>query len=125
MSGELVVTGGPEVVKGFQEIERAIQDLSEVSRQTLGPLIPEVRARSPVRTGLLASSWSLVVDKESGSIESGLRYAGPMEFGVPEREIAPARMVRSTLESNEQRILAGYSEAIATSAARAGFRVER
>ena len=125
MSGELVVTGQAEVAAGFAELERSLDDLSEVNRRVLGPLIPEVRARTPIRTGALAMSWSLATDKESGSIESGLRYAGPIEFGVPSRGIEAQRMVRDTIESNERAIVQGYEDAIADRARAAGFEVDR
>jgi hypothetical protein len=124
VSGELVVEGREEVVAGFQELERFIGDLTETHRRVLGPLIPEVAARTPIRTGRLASSWRLEASSTAGSIESGLVYAGPIEFGSSSRGIEPERMVRDTLDSNERDILAGYERAIADKARSIGFRVD-
>jgi hypothetical protein len=120
----IVVTGTEEVVRGFDELERFVGDLTETHRRVLGPLIPEVRARTPVKSGRLASSWSLEASATAGSIESGLVYAGPIEFGSSSRGIEPVAMVRSTLSSNERAIEEGYEKAILDRARTIGFRVD-
>lgn len=119
------VEGREEVAAGFDELRHDLADLSAVHREVLGPLIPEVAAASPVRTGELRSSWELRVDRDSGSIESGLRYAGPLEFGVPSRGIEAVAMVRSTLRSNESELNAGYAKGITDRARAIGFEVDR
>ena len=124
MSG-FPVEGREEVAAGFEELRGELRDLSAVHREVLAPLIPEVAARTPVRTGELRSSWSLVVDRDSGSIESGLQYAGPLEFGVPSRGIEAVAMVRSAIRSNESELNAGYSKAITDRAKAIGFEVDR
>jgi hypothetical protein len=118
------VEGREEVAAGFDELRRSLDDLSAVHREVLGPLIPEVQSRTPVLTGELRSSFRLVVDRESGSVESGLRYAGPIEFGSVRRGIEPVAMVRSTIQDNAGAINAGYSSAITDRAARIGFKVD-
>jgi predicted fused transcriptional regulator/phosphomethylpyrimidine kinase len=122
-TGSFPVEGREEVAAGFDELRRSLGDMSETHREVLGPLIPEVRARTPVLTGALASSWILTVDKSSGSIESGLVYAGPLEFGSSSRGIEPVSMVRDTIRSNESAINEGYSKAIADKAKSIGFEV--
>jgi hypothetical protein len=125
MTDQLRVTGSEAVVGGFEEVQRAIADMTETHRRVLGPLIPLVAARTPTRTGALASSWSLSPSATAGSIESGLEYAGPIEFGSESRGIDGSHMVLETLSSNERQILEGYEDAIRDRAKAAGFRVER
>jgi hypothetical protein len=125
MTDQLRVTGTAEVVGGFEELERAVADMTDTHRRVLGPLIPLVAAATPRRTGALAMSWSLSPSEQAGSIESGLVYAGPIEFGSSSRGIEGAHMVLGTLESNERAIVDGYQEAIADRARAAGFRVDR
>ena len=124
MTGPLRVTGADQVVGGFEELERYVADMTEPNRRVLGPLVLEVAARTPVRTGALASSWSLTPSDQGGSIESGLEYAGPVEFGV-EGRFEGAHMVMGVLESRGDQIVDGYEEAIADRARAIGFRVQR
>jgi hypothetical protein len=117
------VEGREEVAAGFDKLRSSLGDMTETHRTVLSPLISEISARTPVLTGALASSWRLVPSRDAGSIESGLRYAGPIEFGSAARGIEPHRMVRDTLAANEATINAGYGDAIDARAKSIGFEV--
>jgi len=124
MTQPLKVRGADEVVAGFEDLERFVDDMTEPNRRVLGPLVLEVAGRTPIRTGSLASSWSLTPSAQGGSIESGLEYAGPVEFGV-EGRFEGAHMVLGVLESRGDQVVDGYEEAIADRARAIGFRVTR
>jgi hypothetical protein len=115
------VEGREEVAAGFGSLQRSLGDMTEIHRVALGPLIPDVRRRTPVRTGRLASSWSLEVSADAGSIESGLVYAGPLEYGSRARGIEPVRMVHGAIASNERAINEAYGKAITDRAQTIGF----
>ena len=119
------VEGREEVAAGFDRLRSELGDMTEMHRQVLGPLIGEVAARTPILSGALASSWRLEPSKGAGSIESGLVYAGPIEFGSSSRGIEPHRMVRDTISSNESTINEGYAKAITDRASSIGFEVDR
>jgi hypothetical protein len=118
------VEGREEVAAGFDKLRSHLGDMTETHRRVLGPLIAEVAARTPILSGELASSWRLEASKDAGSIESGLVYAGPIEFGSSARGIEPHAMVRDTLSSNESTINEGYAKAITDDARTIGFRVD-
>jgi hypothetical protein len=118
------VEGREEVAAGFDKLRSHLADMTDTHRSVLGPLIGEVAARTPVLTGELASSWRLEASKDSGSIESGLVYAGPIEFGSSSRGIEAVGMVRSAIASNESRINEGYQKAITDDARAIGFEVD-
>lgn len=123
MSG-FPVEGRSEVVAGFERLRSSLGDMTETHRRVLGPLIADVAARTPILSGELAGSWRLEAAKDAGSIESGLVYAGPIEFGSSSRGIEAHGMVRDTLSSNESAINEGYARAIADEARSIGFEVE-
>jgi hypothetical protein len=121
---ELVVTGQAEVVAGFDELHRAVADMTETHRAVVSSLIPEVSARTPRRTGFLAVSWTVGAEPTSGSILSPVRYAGPVEYGVSGRFEGRA-MIRDTLDHREGDVVKSYEDAIAAKAKSIGFEVTR
>jgi hypothetical protein len=118
------VEGREEVAAGFDKLRSHLGDMTETHRRVLGPLIGEVAARTPILSGELAASWRLEASKDSGSIESGLVYAGPIEFGWRARGIEPQAMVRDTISANVSTINDGYAKAITDDARTIGFRVD-
>lgn len=123
MSAELVVEGTAEVIGGLDAVKRASADMTTAHRGMVSRLIPEVRSRTPRRTGALAVSWSGGASATEATIESPLRYALPVEVGTS--RMAGAHMVGDTLTASGDEIVAGYEEALADAGKRAGFGVER
>jgi hypothetical protein len=124
MKPTLVVTGEEDVVAGFASLKSELGAMTETYRKVVGPLVPEVRARTPVRTGALGVSFTLGASKDGASIESPLEHALPIEYGT-RRGVRPYRMVRDTLERNEGAIVEGIEADLAERARAIGFRVER
>jgi len=84
-------------------------------------LLPGVRMRTPVgETGDLRSSWDVSAVQGGAGIESGLTYAGPVEYGVRGR-FEGARMVRDTLEAEQDELLKAYERELEAAGKRAGF----
>ena len=123
MSEPVKVSGGPEVVAGLDAIDRAARDMTEPHRAMLSRLVPAIGARTPRRTGDLASSWTGTVTAATATVSSPLGYALPVEVGTV--RMPGAHMVSDTLESDADAIVRGYEDALAAAAARAGFRVTR
>jgi len=123
VSDPVRVTGGPEVVAGLEAVDRAAADMSEPHRAMLGRLVPAIGARTPRRTGELASSWTGTVTATVATVRSPLAYALPVEVGTV--HMPGAHMVSDTLESDADAIVRGYEDHLAAAAARAGFRVTR
>jgi hypothetical protein len=120
----VTVTGDTEVIAAYDELHRFTDDLTETHRAIVSRLIPEVAARTPHRTGVLAVSWTTGAEKDAGSILSPVKYAGPVEFGVAGRFEGRA-MVRDTLTRRQDDIVKGYEDAIADKAKGLGFGVTR
>ena len=97
--------------------------MTEANRRIVSGLLPGVSARTPRRSGDLASSWSAGAIKSRGRILSGLPYAGPIEWGDAKRGVIGAHMVSDTIEAETPAIVAGYEEELARAGRAAGFEV--
>ena len=124
MAEHVIVHGADEVAAGFDRLAKDTANLEEPSRRIAAGLIPEIRARSPVRTGALAVSWEVGTVRGGASVGSPLAYALPIEVGT-RRGVEAHHMVRDTLRDHTAEVVDGYRDAIADDARRIGFRVDR
>lgn len=119
------VHGVTEVNRALKALELDVDDLRAVHTAVARQLIGGVRSRTPVRTGALAGSWDPGATKTRARVTSPLVYAGPIEWGYPKHNIAPARMVRATIEAEQEQIVKTYEDALAKLAAREDLEVVR
>jgi len=121
----VVVHGADEVAAAFDRVARDSAKLGDVDRRVAGMLVPDIRARTPVATGALSSSWHVAPGAGGGaSIESALRYSVPIEYGTS-RGVEAHRMVRDTLRDRQGDIVDAYAAAIADDIARTGLEVTK
>jgi hypothetical protein len=117
------VTGVREVQAALKQLEASSADLSGVHKRVVSALLPGIAARSPRRTGALAGSYQAKSTKTRGRIASSVPYSGVIEYGWAQHSIAPARMVRDTIEAEQREIVAMYEQEIETLAKRADLEV--
>jgi hypothetical protein len=115
------VSGGPETIAAFEGLRQDIASMPDAHDAVARARIPGVRSRTPVRSGDLASSWDAAGDSHGGAITSRLVYAGPIEYGWLEHNIAAQRMVRDTLEAEQKDVADGYGVEIEKRAKQRGF----
>jgi hypothetical protein len=115
-------------VEGVRELQTALRkvgaeaaDIKSVHLEVASLLVPGVAGRTPVRTGALAESWRAAATKGRARITSSERYAAMVEYGVPERGIEPARMVRDTVDDSHAEILETYERGLERVARGVGF----
>lgn len=123
MPAKIKVTGQAETAAAFAALERDVVAMPDAYQAVAGARIAGVRSRTPVRTGDLVGSWDAVGEPSRASITSRLVYAGPIEYGWFEHNIAAQRMVRDTLEAEAQSIADELGAAIEAKAKRRGFDV--
>jgi hypothetical protein len=117
------VTGVREVQAALKQLEASSADLSGVHKRVVGALLPGISTRSPRRSGALAGSYSAKATKTRGRIASSAVYSGVIEYGWSQHSIAPARMVRDTIDAEQRTIVATYEQEIETLAKRADLEV--
>lgn len=101
------VIDGPDVAAGLSKFQASLGDLGETETAAAKVIAAAVRPLIPRRTGHLAAALTL----SGGEVKvTGVRYAGPIEFGVGPRSgqlgphnISPASfMERGTAQSVQQ-----------------------
>jgi len=119
-------------VRGIPELKHALDRVKAAASDMTGPhdaagrsLAAAIAARTPRRSGLLASSWSIAASPDSVTVANTQQYAAPVEYGVVARNMAGAHMAERTLAEQTPAIGQGYEQAIAESAGSAGFEVKR
>jgi hypothetical protein len=117
------VEGVAEVQAALKSMELSARDLSAVHKRVVGALLPGIAQRSPRRTGALAGSYSARSTKTRGRIASSVVYSGVIEYGWAQHSIAPARMVRDTIEAEQATIVDTYQHELAELGKRADFTV--
>lgn len=118
-------------VEGVRELQAALKvvgesaaDMKEAHLAVATELVPDIRQRTPRRTGDLAASWEARSTKGRARISSPLEYAGIIEWGHPARGIEAASPVRDTIDASHEKILKTYEAELAKLSARAGFEVK-
>ena len=119
--GRVKVRGVAEVQRALRQLEASSEDLKAVHTTVVAGLLPGVSARTPVRSGALAASWTAGATKTRGRVLSSRVYAGPIEYGWPAHGIEPARMVRATIEAEQGEIVHKYEQALEELGNRAGL----
>lgn len=111
---------------GEREVNAALRrfgdDAADLSRtyQTIGDqLARDIGARTPIRTGILASSWRVVAGPAGVTVASDVPYAGPVETGVAARGMIGAHMAASALTAAEPAIVAALDGALTDAGKRA------
>lgn len=122
--GAVRVEGVREVQTALKALDAEAKDLKAAHLAVSSQLVGGVSMRSPRRSGALAASWSPSATKTRARITSSVRYAGVHEYGWPERGIAPARMVRDTIDASHDAILATYGRELERLARGDGFDVK-
>lgn len=102
------VDGIPELEAALARFASDTENLAATHDVIARGLLPGVAARTPFRTGLLASSWRGAGTPNTADITSDVEYAAPVEYGVPARGQAAARMVRDAIAASERDIVATY-----------------
>jgi hypothetical protein len=117
------ITGVREVQAALKQLEASSRDLSGVHKRVVSALLPGIAQRTPRRSGALASSWQAKATKTRGRIASSEPYSGVIEYGWVQHSIAPARMVRDTIEAEQSAIVTTYEQEIEQLARRADLEV--
>ena len=120
----LDVHGVPEVRAALAAVKARAQDLTGPSETIGQALAAAIAAATPRRSGLLASSWSVIAGPTGVKVENAQLYAAPVEYGVPARAQIGAYMATRTLEAQTPAIAAGYEAALADAGRDAGFEVK-
>ena len=116
----------PRAQGALRKVGADAADMKEVHLARGRALVPGVAQRTPVAPGALASSWAAEATKGRARIESTERYAAMIEYGVEDRGIEPARMVRDTVDASHDQISTTYEDGIAApSASASGSRRDR
>jgi hypothetical protein len=102
------------------KLKSELEGMSAEHVSVVSGLLPGVRMRTPHRTGALLASWDAVPATGGAAITSELEYAAPQEYGVSGR-FEGARMVRDTLEAEQEELKSAYERELLKAGARAGF----
>ena len=119
----LEVHGIPEVTAALEAVKARAQDMTSAHESAGRSLADAIAAATPRRSGLLASSWSVIALPDRVTIANTQLYAAPVEYGVAARAMAGAHMAERTLEASEPAIASGYETALADAGRGAGFTV--
>jgi len=92
------VQGVPETTHALDALADDVGDLTRVNEAIAAAIIPDVRPRTPVRTGALAGSWEARGTKDRAEIVSALAYSVPLEFGSA--TVDAYAMVRTAVDAN-------------------------
>jgi hypothetical protein len=109
-----------QLKRATAQLEGELEGMSAQHVSVVSGLLPGVRMRTPHRTGALLASWDVTPADHGAAITSELRYAGPQEYGVPGR-FEGARMVRDTLEAEQDELRSAYERELEAAGKRAGF----
>jgi hypothetical protein len=113
------VNGVPELERAIAKVAAAAKDMSAAHELAGNGLAAAIAARTPIRTGLLASSWSVRAAPDRAQIENTVVYAPYVEYGTV--RMLGAHMASQTLAEQEQTLAHGYETALADAGRSAGF----
>ena len=122
--GAVKIDGVREVQRAMSKVGAEAADLKVAHMRVSSLLIPGITARTPRRSGNLAAGWKPGATKGRARITNSERYAGVIEYGWPEHNIEPARMIRDEVGASHREILEAYEQELARLAASAGFDVK-
>lgn len=105
------------VEKALDELAGDVLKMPETHAAVASRVLPDVRARTPVRSGALRDSWTASGEADRGTISSDLRYAGVIE--------STDHPVADALAGSEREIVDAYEEELAKAARGLGFEVRR
>jgi len=119
-------------VDGLDKTVRAIKDVSVELEDLEGAFsrIAELTAQSasrhaPKKTGRLAGSLRGVAEKSSAVVTVGgaaIRYAGPINYGWPARNIAPSGFMQKASDEMEPRAVSILEDEINRAISRRGLK---
>jgi HK97 gp10 family phage protein len=111
----VTVTGIPETKAALAAFgERASND-AEVATQAAGIVAAAARVSAPVRTGLLAASYTV----EERYVVNPIEYAPFVEFGTD--RVAPQAVITNAMEASAEQVAQLYAEWLAQQAGQLGF----
>jgi hypothetical protein len=113
------VKGVSEVQAALERMKAAVSDMTAAHELAGAALAAAIGARTPVRSGLLASSWSVQASPTGATVANTQLYAAPVEYGTI--RMVGAHMAERTLAEQETALAAGYESSLADAGRGAGF----
>jgi hypothetical protein len=113
------VKGTSELESALERLKAAALDMTAAHELAGQALAAAIGARTPIRTGLLASSWSVQAGPTGVAVANTQIYAAPVEYGTV--RMVGAHMAERTLAEQETALQAGYESSLTDAAHGAGF----
>ena len=117
----VTVHGADEVAAALRKVAATAADLRAPGEAAGAIVVREIARRTPRRTSRLAGSWRVTAYADRAIVATDVRYAGPVETGVPRRGMAGAHMAAEGAAAAEPAIGEPYEKAVSDGASRAGF----
>lgn len=121
MARQVKVEGQKEVARAFDKVSDDLEDMTRVNQGVAEMLLPDVRAGTRYREGMLRNAWEAGADETRAKFENPLQYAVPQEFGS-KRGVEPTLAVQGAFEAKGEEINARYADAIRDSGEKAGLK---
>ena len=112
MAGEVQITGLPELRSSLKGLDEGLRDLSTVNAEVANDLARAIASAAPRRTGRLAGSWQGRGTRDTAEAESTLDYAGPIEYGVPSRNVEGQHYAERALDRSTAAIESKYDAGV-------------
>lgn len=113
------VKGEAEVAAALERMKAAVADMTSAHELAGAALAAAIGARTPIRTGLLASSWTVQAGPAGVTVANTQVYAAPVEYGTI--RMVGAHMAERTLAEQETALAASYESSLAGAGREAGF----
>jgi hypothetical protein len=112
VAGQVTITGQEETRRSLRQLRAELENLADAHKAAAGVLAGAIGAAAPHRTGALASSFVGSGSRQGAEVSSSLDYAGPVNYGVPRRGIAPTNYVQRAASSSESKVGDTYEREI-------------
>lgn len=95
------VHGARELSRAMDNAQSDLKDLTRVNREVAQAAARESSRRAPVDTGALRGSLTGRGTKDAARVESSVKYAGPVHWGVPGRGMSPNPFIVAAVVADE------------------------
>lgn len=102
------VVGADRLARTLHDAADELRDLTDVNTQAGDYIRARAAANAPRRTGRLASSLTVHVDKAAVTVESDLIYANPIHWGWPARNISAQPFLADAVEVTSSTVVDMY-----------------
>lgn len=98
---------GPHIeVDGLRDLRRSLssaekgikRQLPKMMQDSAKPVLPIARSESPARTGVLKRRLRITRSASGAALANSTRYAGPIEYGHPARNIRPSGSMQESVD---------------------------